>query len=154
MERLKLDIPTGPVHLKVGRNAECEPCSSRSLWRSPHSLHSSNRDADDSTSAGTNETTAVTSMFDPRYVVSDDAPRSLGLDCTADQFADALRAPLAAIGVRVVRQHGARSNPCRAAFQAQGCSRSQYRAKLNTVEGVVNGVMTRSIAAKFRDCEQ
>ncbi len=93
-------------------------------------------------------------MFEPRYTVYDDAPRNLGLSCSADQFADALRAPLAAIGVRVVRQHGARSRACGAAFQGHGCSRSQYRAKLDTVVRIVNSVTMRSTATDFLDCEQ
>ena len=79
-------------------------------------------------------------MIFPRYVVFDDAPQDRGLSWTADQFADALRSPLAAIGVRVVRQHGAGTSPV-AGFQLRGWSRSQYNSKLNTVEHVVNGVM-------------
>jgi hypothetical protein len=80
-------------------------------------------------------------MIYPRYIVFDDAPQDRRLGRTADQFADALRSPLAAIGVRVVRQHGARSNSPMAGFQARGWSRSQYNAKLNTVDHVVNGVI-------------
>ena len=80
-------------------------------------------------------------MIYPRYIVFDDAPQDRGLGRTADQFADALRSPLAAIGVRVVRQHGARSNSPMAGFQARGWSRSQYNAKLNTVDHVVTGVI-------------
>ena len=81
-----------------------------------------------------------------RYVVFDDAPKGRRDDWTADQIAEALRVPLSVIGVQVVRQHGARSNSSFAGFQARGCSRSQYRNKLNTVAEVVDGVMTRSIA--------
>jgi hypothetical protein len=85
----------------------------------------------------------VNSTICPRYIVFDDAPQDLRLGWTADHFADALRSPLAAIGVRVVRQHGARSNSPMAGFQAHGWSRSQYNAKLNAVNHVVNGVMKR-----------
>jgi hypothetical protein len=80
-------------------------------------------------------------MIYPRYIVFDDALQDRRRGPTADQFADALRSPLAAIGVRVVRQHGARSNSPMAGFQARGWSRSQYNAKLNTVDHVVNGVL-------------
>jgi hypothetical protein len=75
-----------------------------------------------------------------RYVVFDDAPQHRGVASTADQFADALRSPLAAIGVRVVRQHSAGANSPRAGFQAHGWSRSQYNTKLNIVGLVVNDV--------------
>jgi hypothetical protein len=80
-------------------------------------------------------------MIRPRYIVFDDTPQDRRLGWTADQFANALRSPLAAIGVRVVRQHGAGSTSPRAGFQVRGWSRSQYNSKLNTVEHVVNGVM-------------
>jgi hypothetical protein len=86
-------------------------------------------------------TNGVNSMICPRYIVFDDAPEHRGLGRTADQFADALRSPLAAIGVRVIRQHGAGSTSPRAGFQVRGWSRSQYNTKLNTVDHVVNGVM-------------
>src|ERR1700736_3982850 len=65
----------------------------------------------------------VSSVTYPRYVVFDDAPQHRGFASTADQFADALRSPLAAIGVRVVRQHGAGANSPKAGFQAHGWSR-------------------------------
>jgi hypothetical protein len=41
-------------------------------------------------------------MTCPRSIVFDDAPQDRRLGWTADQFADALRSPLAAIGVRRV----------------------------------------------------
>jgi hypothetical protein len=82
-------------------------------------------------------------MICPRYIVFDDALQDRRLGWTADQFAEALRSPLAAIGVRVVRQHGARSKSPMAGFQARGWARSQYNAKLNTVDHVVKGVMKR-----------
>jgi len=84
-------------------------------------------------------------MVCPRYIVFDDAPQARRLGSTADQMADALRAPLAAIGVRVVRQHGARSHSPMAGFQARGCSRGRFQTMLNQVEEVVNGVMTQSL---------
>jgi hypothetical protein len=93
-------------------------------------------------------------MLCPRYIVFDNAPEDRGHGWTADQIADALRAPLAAIGVRVIRQHGARSNSPMAGFQAHGCSRSQYRAKRDAVDKVVGGIMTQSIAAEFFDSDQ
>jgi hypothetical protein len=82
----------------------------------------------------------------PRYIVLDDAPNDSTLGWTADQFADALRSPLAAIGVRVVRQHGVASGRRPGGFQARGCSRNLYVAKLNKVGHVVDGVLTRSAA--------
>jgi hypothetical protein len=80
----------------------------------------------------------------PRYIVLDDAPHGASLGLTADQFAEALRSPLAAIGVRVVRQHGAAADGRTAGFQARGYTRNLYFAKLNKVEHVVNSVVTRS----------
>src|SRR5258708_37145391 len=88
-------------------------------------------------------------MTPPRSVVFDDAPKDRGLSWTADQFADALRTPLAAIGVRVVRQHGAGATSPRAGFQSRGWSRSQYNTKLNVVDRVVNGV-TKSLQERSK----
>jgi hypothetical protein len=85
-------------------------------------------------------------MIYPRYIVFDDAPQDR-LSCTADQFADALRSPLAAVGVRVVRKHGAGSASPHAGFQVRGWSRKQYNAKLNTVAQIVEGV-AKSLARK------
>jgi hypothetical protein len=42
-------------------------------------------------------------MICPRYIVFDDAPQHRRFGWTADQFADALRSPLAAIGVLPIR---------------------------------------------------
>jgi hypothetical protein len=81
----------------------------------------------------------------PRYIVFDDALQDRTLGWTADQFAEALRSPLAAIGVRVVRQRGAAATS--AGFQARGLPRSQYNAKLNTVGHIVNGIM-KNLAMK------
>jgi hypothetical protein len=80
-------------------------------------------------------------MIRPRYIVFDDAPHERRLGCTADQFADALRSPLALVGVRVVRRSGAGSALPGAGFQIRGWSRSQYDAKRETVAHVVGGVM-------------
>jgi hypothetical protein len=80
-------------------------------------------------------------MICARYIVFDDAPQERRLDCTADQFADALRFPLARVGVRVVRQHGTGSALPSAGFQVRGWSRSQYNAKLKTVAHIVDGVV-------------
>jgi hypothetical protein len=73
-----------------------------------------------------------------RYIVYDDVPQGSNAGRNADQLAVALRAPLAAIGVRVVRQHGVRSNLPKAAFQAHGLPLRQYQDKLNEVEAVVS----------------
>jgi hypothetical protein len=70
----------------------------------------------------------------------DDAPQDRGLNWTANQYADALRSPLAAIGVRVVRQRGSGATSPRAGFQARGLTRGQYDTKLNTVDTIVDNV--------------
>jgi hypothetical protein len=77
-------------------------------------------------------------MNRPRYIVYDDTPRDSFVGHNADQLAVVLRAPLAAIGVRVVRQHGARSNSSAVAFQAHGWPRRQYLDKLNEVDAIVS----------------
>jgi hypothetical protein len=77
----------------------------------------------------------------PRYIVFDDAPQERRLGCTADQFADALRSPLALVGVRVVRRRGAGSALPAAGFQIRGWPRSQYIAKRETVAQLVDGIM-------------
>jgi hypothetical protein len=76
-------------------------------------------------------------MSKPRYVVFDDAPQCSTCGYNADEWADELRVPLAAIGVRVVRHHGACSSLLKAGFQAHGWSRKQYRDKLNAVDRIV-----------------
>jgi hypothetical protein len=76
-------------------------------------------------------------MIGPRYIVLDDTPQISRLDCTADEFADALRAPLAMIGVRVVRQRRAGTKPF-SQFQAHGLPRRQYDAKANQVARIVD----------------
>ncbi len=80
-------------------------------------------------------------MAHPRYVVFDDACSQPGIHWTSDQIADALRAPLATIGVRVVRQPGARSNSLSAGFQGRGSSRRQFLLTLKKVDDIVDGVI-------------
>jgi hypothetical protein len=63
----------------------------------------------------------------PRYIVFDDAPQIKGLGCTADELAAVLRAPLAVVGVRVVRQRGITSKALFSEFQARGMSRKTIR---------------------------
>jgi hypothetical protein len=77
----------------------------------------------------------------PCYIVFDDAPHDRSLGWTADQIADALRSPLAAIGVRVVRQRATGSTSPGVGFQARGWSRCQYNTKLKLVGNIVNGIM-------------
>ena len=86
-------------------------------------------------------------MEQPRYVVFDDAPESRKIPWTADQIAEALRVPLAVIGVRVVRKQGARSNSPSAGFQGRGSTRRQFQVTLQKVEGIVNDVVARSMGS-------
>ena len=81
-------------------------------------------------------------MIVPRYVVSDDLPKIRNSSHSADQFADVLRMPLAAVGVRVVRRRGVDLSPIRAGFQAYGCSKQQYYKKLNIVDHIVNSLVS------------
>jgi len=77
-------------------------------------------------------------MAGPRYLVLDDTPQLRGLNCTADEFAGALRVPLAAVGVRVVRQRGAMPKSPFIEFHARGLSRKQYEAKAAQVAQIVD----------------
>jgi hypothetical protein len=88
-------------------------------------------------------------MICPRYIVFDDATQERRLGCTADQFTNALRSPLAAVGVRVVRRRGAGSTSPGAGFQVRGWSRNQYNAKLETVAYIVDGIV-KSLAEPQR----
>jgi hypothetical protein len=90
-------------------------------------------------------------MNRPRYIVYDDTSRGSNVGRNADQLAVVLRAPLAAIGVRVVRQHGARSNPSIAAFQAHGWPRRQYQDKLDEVDAIVIQYVPREPGAFVRN---
>ena len=75
-----------------------------------------------------------------RYIVLDGTAQARGLRCTADELADALRAPLAAVGVRVVRRRGAMTNSPFSEFQGRGLSRRQYEAKAIQVAQIVGEV--------------
>ena len=77
------------------------------------------------------------------YVVFDDALRGNHRGWTPDTFAETLRAPLAAIGVRVLRNRGQGRMSARGGFQARGCSADIYEAKLDQVEAIVDGVLRR-----------
>jgi hypothetical protein len=59
----------------------------------------------------------------------------------ADQFAEALRSPLGAIGVRVVRQHSVGSTSPMGGLQVRGCTRGQYNTLSDMVDRVVNGII-------------
>ena len=76
-----------------------------------------------------------------RFIVSDDAPADSGLGWTAEELAAALRAPLAAIGVRVVRQRGSGGNSKRSGFHARGISARAYKAKSDKVRSVLESVL-------------
>lgn len=75
------------------------------------------------------------------YVVFDDALQGNDRGWTADMFADTLRAPLAKLGVRVLRQHGEGYTSCRGGFQALGYSAHTYEAKLDQVEEIVDAIL-------------
>lgn len=76
----------------------------------------------------------------PIYVVLDNTPHAIGLGCTADELADALRVPLASVGVRVVRRRKAKTKSPISQFQARGVSRRQYEAKAIKVAQIVDDV--------------
>ena len=81
-------------------------------------------------------------MDGSRYIVVDDAPQARRLDCTADDFAAALRAPLAAVGVRVIRRRGPITPSQFSEFQGRGLSRRKYKAKATQVALIVDEVIT------------
>jgi hypothetical protein len=72
-----------------------------------------------------------------RFIVFDDALKRNDQRWTADNFAAALRTPLAAIGVSVVRRRGLGGT----GFQAQGISAKAYNAKSEKVRQIVEGVL-------------
>jgi hypothetical protein len=74
----------------------------------------------------------------PRYLVFDDTPKIRVLNCTADDWATALRVPLAAIGVRVIRRRGSTTKPPLSEFRAHGLSRKQYAAMATQVAQIVD----------------
>lgn len=83
-------------------------------------------------------------MERPRYVVYDDAPERRSTSWTADQIAEALRVPLAVIGVRVVRKQGAASNSASTGFQNRGAKRRQFQVTLKKVDVIVDHIVGRS----------
>ena len=85
----------------------------------------------------------------PRYVVFDDCSQDRSLTCTADQFANELRPSLSAVGVRVVRLRGARSNSELAGFQARGLARSDYETKHRIVTVIVDDIVERLAAEVY-----
>ncbi len=77
-----------------------------------------------------------------RYVVFDDTRQGKELGWTADTFAAALRTPLAAIGVRVVRQHGSGSASGKGGLQGgEHLSPNAYKAKAEKVAHVVEATL-------------
>ncbi len=79
-----------------------------------------------------------------RFVVFDDALSENERGWMADDLAAALRAPLAAIGVRVVRQHRSEDNSHRSGFQAHGISARAYKVKSQKVRSVLESVLNFS----------
>lgn len=77
-----------------------------------------------------------------RFIVFDDALPGNDRGWTADSFAAALRAPLAAIGVRVVRRHGSEGDFNRSGFQAHGLSATVHKAKSEKVRHVAENVLS------------
>lgn len=77
-----------------------------------------------------------------RYLVLDDAIEGNAFGWTPDTFADALRGPLAAIGVRVVRQQGAGSASGKGGLQGhERLSSTAFRAKADKVARIVEATM-------------
>ena len=72
-----------------------------------------------------------------RFIVFDDALNQNDKRWTADNFAAALRTPLAAIGVNVVRRRGSGGTN----FQAQGISAKTHNAKSEKVRHIVESVL-------------
>ena len=79
-----------------------------------------------------------------RFVVFDDAPSENERGWMADDLAVALRAPLAAIGVRVVRRRRSEGNSKISGFQAHGISAKAYKAKSEKVRSVLESVLNFS----------
>jgi hypothetical protein len=85
-----------------------------------------------------------------RFVVFDDAPSENQRGWTADELAAGLRAPLAAIGVRVVRQQRSEGNSKRSGFQAHGISAKAYKAKSEKVRSVLESLLNFSADERAR----
>jgi hypothetical protein len=73
-----------------------------------------------------------------RFIVFDDAPKRNDQRGTADNFAAALRAPLATIGVKVVRRRGLGGT----AFQARGIPARVHNTKSEKVKRIVETVLS------------
>jgi len=76
-----------------------------------------------------------------QFVVFDDARSESEPGWMADDLAAALRAPLAAIGVRVVRQHRSEDGSHKSGFQAHGISARAYKAKYQKVRSILESVL-------------
>ncbi len=78
-----------------------------------------------------------------RYVVFDDTPQGKDHGWTADAFAAALRTPLAAIGVRVVRRSGLGRGLGTGGLQGgERLSANAYKAKVDKVARVVEATLS------------
>ena len=77
-----------------------------------------------------------------RFIVFDDALKRNDQRWTADNFATALRAPMAAIGVSVVRRHGLGGTSQKNGFQAHGISARAHNAKSEKVRHIVESVLS------------
>jgi len=77
-----------------------------------------------------------------RYLVFDDAVEGDAFGWTPNTFAGALRGPLAAIGVRVVRQKGAGSHSGKGGLQGgEHLSPNAFKAKSEKVARIVEATM-------------
>jgi hypothetical protein len=77
-----------------------------------------------------------------RYLVLDDAIEGDAFGWTPDTFAGALRGPLAAIGVRVIRQQGAGSHSGKGGLQGrEQLSPNAFKAKVEKVALIVEATM-------------
>jgi hypothetical protein len=90
-------------------------------------------------------------MISSRYVVFNNAPQRQMVAFNANELADALRAPLAAIGVRVVRQPRTCANSFIAGFQARGWPRKKYQDKLKAVDAIVGKYILAGQGMLIRD---
>ena len=77
-----------------------------------------------------------------RYLVLDGAIEGDAFGWTLDTFAGALRGPLAAIGVRVIRQQGAGSHSGKGGLQGgEQLSPNAFKAKVEKVALIVEATM-------------
>jgi hypothetical protein len=77
-----------------------------------------------------------------RFDVFDDFTTVSGRGWMADNVAAELRAPLAAIGVRVVRHRGLEGNAKKGGFHARGSTAKIYRVKSDQVRDIVDRVLS------------